>query len=341
MMKSVETTNDKVSLALPERARWARYGALAVVHVVGVCFVALTLGWLLLGSEHLQWVIAEHQRWGDWSLFVDELAVHVGVSATLWAMVALLGAAFLSNEGRSRRVVRRARGTVITETLIVMPILLVLIFGIAQLAVVNIAGMLLNYGTHQAGRTVWLWAPEVNPINGKAARRGVNADRVEEVARVQAAAALTPVAPGEFKADDPGAAAPQFEMMRGLLLATQSANPSNNSGLDAMDAARGQSEFTSATDLAFFRALDTATYPERTVRKFTFAYSAIELDVIDDSSQAGVRVTYQHKMTFPMVGRIFGGTPGTVAGAPGVYSEMVREAIFMAQVPPNAELPPR
>lgn len=340
MMRSVKTTKGEYLPARPVRGRLVSLGAQSLVHLLGTTFVALTLGWLMVGTEHLRWIMAEHQRWGDWSLLQNELLIHFGIAASLWAMIALIGKALMTRPEGAKRVIQRARGTVITETLIVMPVLLLLIFGIAQLAVVNIAGMLLNYGTHQAARTVWLWAPEVNPLNGEPARRGVNSDRVAEAARVQAAAALTPVAPGDFKAKNPGGSATQFEMMRGLLLATQLANPSNNSGLEAMDAARGTSDFTTAKDLAFFRALDTATFPERSVRKFTFAYAALELEVINDATQAGVRVTYQHKMTFPMVGRIFG-TSGNVAGSQGIYSEMVREAVFMAQVPPNAALPPR
>lgn len=322
---------------LPEG--WAHLGGAVVMHVTGLVAVAVCVAWLALGSGHVRWVISAQQAFGEPGLYARELGVHLGLSALLWTIAFTAGRGMVRSVDRGRRVVM-ARGTAITETLIVMPVLLLLILGIAQLAVNNLAGMLLNYGTHQAARTAWVWQPEVAPIDGGPGRMGVDEGRVEEMARLQLAAAMTPVAPSAF-AGQRDTGSEEFEKLRAAFLANQHRTPPfQDSGAQAMDLAGDLDVFDVADNLTFARALDGSTYTERTVRKFSSAYEAAEVDIVDQDTEVGVEVTYSHQITFPLVGPIFGasGTAGE-SQAPGYYLEMEREAFFMAQVPPNAELP--
>jgi hypothetical protein len=227
---------------------------------------------------------------------------------------------------------------VITETIIILPVFLTLLLGLSQLAVINVAAMLLNYGSNQAGRTVWLWDPEVRPLNDEAARRGVTEDLVERMARIQVAAALVPVAPAQYQAEMSNDR--EVEWMRASLLATQLSAPPNDSGRMALDLAADLNNFPSDGEVSFWQAMDAVPYPERTSRKFSFAYEALDVTVVRDGEEVGVDLTYQQKISFPWVGRIFG-TPGNVGGQPGLYNPMVRTVMYPAQVPPNAELPPR
>lgn len=312
-------------------------GELAV-HVTGVLFVAVTLAWMTIGSAHLRWMVEVNQQWGDASLFASELAIHLLVSLVAWTMLYLSGKAIWSGKAEPRRVIKKARGTVMTETIIILPLILTLIMGLSQVAVMNLASMLFNYASSQAGRTVWLWHPETYPANDEAARRGVTEEMVIDMARIQAAASLTPVAPSDFRPDESQIDSDNFFKMRASLLASQLAVPPNDSGRIALDGAQDLNNFDGATEYKFYRALDTASYPERSVRKFTFAYLALDVELVDTGEQVGVTIHYSHKVTFPLVGHLFG-SPGTVAGLPGVYINMTRDIMYFSQVPPNAQLP--
>src|SRR5690554_1150892 len=197
-------------------------------HGVATLVVALLGLMAVLGPGHLRALLElESATATPW---LGHVAGHLALSALCWALIYLAGRALLkaARPERSPRLVR-AQGAVATETLIVMPVLLLLVFGLAQLAVVNIAGMLANYAAVQAGRAVWVWHPETQPLNDQGARRGVTEAMVIDHARVQAAAALAPVAPGDHQiSGDLGS--PAFTRMCGMMMTSQVENPPNDSG---------------------------------------------------------------------------------------------------------------
>ncbi|TXD38228.1 pilus assembly protein [Lujinxingia vulgaris] len=305
-------------------------------HVAATGLVALVGLVLVVGPAHLRALLEVELAQGmtptRWLLPV---AGHLMLSAMVWALL-FFGARTLkrfSARERSPRLVR-ARGAVATETLIVMPVLLLLVFGLAQLAVVNIAGMLANYAAVQAGRAVWVWHPETQPLNDESARRGVTDAMVVDHARAQAAAALAPVAPGDHQMSG-GEGSAVLERMRTMMMASQVESPPNDSGRMVQEAG-----FDAATneDAAFWRALDGSSFPERTSRKITFAFLATEVEVITRGSEVGASLTYQHYIAFPLVGAIFG-EQSSVGGRSGSFSTITREFLLPAQVQPNAETP--
>lgn len=318
-----------------------RLGVQGVVHFTGLMGVALGVLWLSLGTAHLKWIFWAHREFGGSGEFLGEIGIHLGLSAALWTMLYLSCLAIRTRQGSSRamRVVKRARGTVITETIIIMPVLLLLLLGLSQLAVLNIAGMLMNYGASQAVRAVWVWAPELEPLNNQTARRGVTEDLVRDRARIQAALAVAPVAPADFRATG-AEASEDFMKMRGAILAGQALRPPNDAGRVSIDEAHGRYQFTGSEERTFYRAFDSTNFVDRSVRKFTFAYQALDVELILEDEEVGAVVTYQQKIMFPFITNVFG-TPGSVAGLPGHYTAIRREFIQSAQVAPNAELPTR
>ena len=314
--------------------------AQACIHLTGWLVMTVAIAWLAMGLDHIRWIVSIHQSWGTSSMFVEELAFHLVLSALLWG-IGYLVVVGMARDRRHRRGLARARGTALTETLIVMPVLLLLILGTAQLAVNNIAGMLINYGTSQAARTAWVWHPEVEPIGGGEGRMGVDDEWVEEMATLRIAAAMTPVAPAVF-ASERGITSDQFEQMRAIFLAGQLPQPRTDAGGDVLNDATRLDAFNAADELSFKNALDGGSFAQRTVRKFTSAYEATDVTVVEetlgDEPYIGVEVEYMHQITFPLVGRVFGES-ATVGQTRSRFLRMEREMTYRAQRPPNAELP--
>ena len=317
--------------------QWAGAVVSVAGHLIGIAVVALGSLWLLVGSGHLESMWAIHQHQGSWNLAWPQAPVHAMLAAVVWFVGLLLWRNGLLAARRDKARLVSARGTVITETLIVMPVLLLILLGVAQLAVNNIANMLFNYGSHQAARTAWVWHPELAPIDGGTARMEVSEEQVEDMVRLQLAAAMTPVAPSQFS-NQRDIESHSFQQMRALLLSHQQPTPVFDAGLQGVETAVDIDIFETANDLSFSRALDGSTFPQRTVRKFTSAYQAVELELLEEEMEIGVDIKYQHQITFPLMGPIFG-EPVRVDGVPGPYMRLSSEIFYPKQVAPNAELP--
>ncbi|RDV38574.1 hypothetical protein DV096_07105 [Bradymonadaceae bacterium TMQ3] len=318
------------------RPRWIEAAVASLGHVMATGLVALAALMVVVGPGHVR-ALLEVELAQGWvpERWLGPVAAHLVLSALVWALIVAAGRALrgFSAGSRSPRLVR-ARGAVATETLIVMPVLLLLVFGLAQLAVVNIAGMLANYAAIQAGRAVWVWHPETQPLNDQSARRGVSEEMVIDHARAQAAAALAPVAPGDHQMSN-GEGSAVLERMRVMMMASQIESPPNDSGRLV-----GEVGFEAATneDAAFWRALDGSSFPERTSRKITFAFLATDVELVSRGDEVGASLTYRHYIAFPLVGAIFG-EQSSVGGRSGSFSAITREFLLPAQVQPNAETP--
>ncbi|MBA2663134.1 MAG: hypothetical protein H0U74_12630 [Bradymonadaceae bacterium] len=305
-------------------------------HLVGVLAVAGIVAAPFFSTQTVQGIWQAAQFSGFSHLIGKEAVLHLGVSACFWAALVLLFHALRSSFKSPERAVRSRRGSVMTETLIVIPVALLLTFGLAQLAIVNIGGILTNLATVQAARTAWLWLPEV-----QAERRGVTRNRVVDLARIQAAAIVAPTAPSDFQlAGTEGSEF--FRNMRGVLVGTQLNSPPNDSGRQgkerALQLAVSDGDAASGKEISFNRALDFSSFSTRTARKFSFAYLATEVSLIQTGEQVGARVTYKQLCVFPIANHIFG-SGDTVGPRRGSYAAITREFTLHQQLDPNAKMP--
>jgi hypothetical protein len=302
-------------------------------HGVATLLVSALLLWVYVDSSTLSVFVEVIDNPQFRTFLAPELLLHLGLSVCLWAFVYLLGS-FLwraRNPAHTRlhtspRTSRQ--GTVMTETIIALPVLLLLIFGIAQLTVNNIAGIFTNLATIQAARSAWLWERE--PCSS------IECDASER-ARIQAAAVLTPVAPGSMFIQD-GGLPPAAARMLGVLVGAQDPQIGNDSGGRGMQTAARVSG-RNPTSGSFSRALDRQSFTVRTIHKFTFAYHATDIEVSNPSGDVvRVDLTYRHHCAFPLVGRIFG-EAGEVAGRPGYYADFTRSFEINRLPRPNRDAP--
>jgi hypothetical protein len=244
-----------------------------------------------------------------------DLRVLAALSVAGWALLVSAWRWFDGWKHRTRRARRRvvaARGTVLTETLIIFPVFLLLTFGLAQFILNCTAGLLANLAVFQAGRTAFLWHQEVD------------ADEVDARAKIAAATVMTPVSPSgiqvgcPFGIDQPyyGAKSTAFAEMVGM--------PSDSGQSLAAGKARGNR----GEDLSFITPLGTESFAERTVVKFY--QSNCLTDVTTDGTK--VELTYRHRQLMPLVGGIFGDQFSTNE----YYSELERTFEGLpSQVRPN------
>lgn len=281
------------------------------VHGAAALLISVILGWALLDQATLG-VIVESVESG---VFAANTLLHasgvLGFSALLWGLIYFS----FSRARRPRRAGLRGprallnqRASVMVETLLVMPVLLLLSFGIAQMALLNVATILSNAATFQASRTAWLWHPETE-ADRLETRGGLSRpmEWVAESAHIQAAALLAPVAPGDYLED--GYLPPRASKMRGVMLGAQQLVPRHDAGryttslADQLARTHGHAESTN-----FLASLDTRSFQERSARKFTWAYWFSEVDVSlnNATEEITVHLTYDHMATMPMVAGIFG-----------------------------------
>lgn len=283
------------------------------VHVVGWALASIGLLTLTGGFEALA-LIGDSVSIHKWS----ELATAGLLGGLVWAGVLVCWRA--ARRPKAGRVLMAARGTAITETLIVLLPFMLLTSGLAQMSINNIAGMLANKAAYEAGRTMWVWEP-IDRSNG------------QKRARLAAAASLAPVAPGnDFMVGVGGDA--EMQAMRGIMYATFSplgwvGGGSGVSKTMASVAAVGGT--SSTTGRSMISALDDDAFPRRAARKLTFAYEATKIEPIV-GGEVGAKVTYLHYQAFPWFAWITGSYKVGPATRIGYYSTIVRTYTLPAQV---------
>ena len=139
----------------------------AIVHAVGwlVCTILLVFVSFPpdVAAEVFSRIAAEQPLRTE--LTVTALK-HASLGMVVWLTSYLL---FALGSHRMRQNPRRkmklSRGTVMVETLIIFPVFLLLLFGLLQLSINNIASMLTSYAGFSGTRAVWVW-------DGTTPRRG-------------------------------------------------------------------------------------------------------------------------------------------------------------------------
>lgn len=280
-------------------AHFAAATALAVVSV------ALTLAfvpeaWTLAFEDQLAGT-TRRALWGQALL-----------GALLWpsgyASIRMIGR--LRSRGCTQRVVRvtKTRGTVMLETIIAMPVILLMIFGLCQFALNNIAAVMINYATYSAARATWVWEGESANETGL--------EDAGERARVAVATAMTPVTyaskvQGERESEI-------FSKARGILVAAQYSSPhpamgESGIGLGGQLAGGGKSKPPSLAEV-----LGVTSFQARSALQMTAAYHATVIDVEYIGKEVQTTVKFQHALAMPLVGPVFG-IKTTVAGRTGYF----------------------
>lgn len=265
--------------------------------------------------------IADEQTKG-WIL--RDVAVMLGLAAGMWGTIYFAYTRVSARLRRSKKMaVVVARGTVATETLIVLPVFLLLTFGLGQMGVNSMAGLLTTLGTFEAARTLAVWGPEVgNNRSGTTVTQAMARDR----ARIAAAAVIAPVAPMSTGNIACSKSTAFRKLIQGMVAA----------GLAPIESPQKYSTFGSA--------LDNGLFAQRGPAKFAGAYCSVNVTYSGDmrtapgdtgQGQFRTVVEYRHKMVFPLVGLAFGGT--LTAG--GWQTTVKRTYELTHHLTPNPELP--
>ena len=329
-----------------------------IVHLLGVSTIfVLSAAWVLPGETRA--ALWSAYDTGALGMIPVEALIHLGLSVAAWLML-YIGFRLLTSvpEQSTPRLVK-AQGTVIVETIIVLPVLLLLIFGLLQLIVLNTAGLLSTLASYNAARVVAVWGPEA-----EIQRNDVDESLVAEKARVAAAAAVAPVAPSDYfmnlsGCNESGDTLEHFinglEMDYGVGIGPISFGPAGHTQF------HNTAPMTGATgNLSVPRGFDTSDFETRGQRKMHFAYCAMtvqlsnaatgeqecsgdlcgEVDTPTDDNEdaSGATIAYQQHMAFPIAERVFG-SGGTVGGRLAYYSTITRSHTFNSQMEPSDQVP--
>lgn len=320
------------------------YALAALGHLAAIFGVALGTTLLVVPVEHAEGVASRLSSVPQlWEMSQLAIALHVGLSVCIWALLFIAYELVKIRVHEQKRVstIKLSRGTIVTETLIVMPIFLVLTFGMAQLVINSIGGILANVAAYEAARAAWVWQPEEDATDR---RMGLRDGTAEEKCRIAVAFAMMPVAPGDYLklstldsdyADDArllalGANVPLSGVLSDII------------GEDLADLGAiglGAGQYNSYDEHSYAVSLDSSSFLVRSVRKFTTAFLSARCAIQPDHS---VQMQYIHHVTMPLVGPIFGERRLTdgIGLVPGYYSTYRRTFGFQRQAhPPNRRLP--
>lgn len=310
------------------------------LHVLGTSLVGLLLLLPYINTTFVDAYVSALGHEGFRTFGLLDVLIHVGLSACVWAMIALTWTVVTAKREKARAV-KLTRGTVITELLIILPVWMVLSMGLMQLCITNIAGILTNLATFQAARTVWVWHGE-----STSGRSGAGYATVMSKAHVQAAMSLAPVAPGDYFHDPFFFVSNDLKAARAGMLAQQLPLLTEDQGqlgyplayaleLEDLD---GLLKFGDKKGLSLTRSLDSTSFRLRSVRKLTWAYHATTVVPITLGPASGALVVYRHQIAMPLVPQFFGEL-GMVMGRTGYYRTIVREFSYVAQRPANPDYP--
>lgn len=285
------------------------------VHLGGIVAVMALLGSSLWASDIAGLFLSTAQEEPALKAYLlKNLMIHAGISTVLWFLLAMVAQGLWRARGRGPRGIRRSRGSIYVEFLAVIPVFLLLTFGLIQLAIINIGGALSQMAGYQAARAVWIWGPEVS-VNQLYPGDNITWTDVAERARIAAALVMTPVAPGAYAMGAGGTSA-EFQALRRSMLSRFTVAPGAAANLAAGGGAGGQ-------ESSLQRSLDDSTLPIRAYQKFTFSYLSTDLagpgtGLIVEPNAMGVRLKYYQHMAMPIVSHIFG-EPRSQGGRTGYY----------------------
>ena len=311
---------------------------LAQISLHGVMVSALAaLSALLMTDASTIGLYIEALGAGRFSANPLGVLIHVGLSACAWALL-VIGALYAQQlrRGRAKRVMKLARGTAATETLIILMPFLLLTSGLAQMGLMNIAGMLSDLAAYQGARAAMIWLPEQQirrvPINASCDMNTTNS--VCNRARTAVAFTLAPSAPSNYQLTigQPNPSNEDFRRARGVMAAafgmgSSTGSSGYNSANRSLTFSRG--ERGTQENVTYSGAFDTHSFSVRAARKVSNAYQSLEeFRLINSGNNVGVAFTYKYQLVFPWFAWIFGQRDG-LGGA--YYLPIQREFTLPAQ----------
>jgi hypothetical protein len=286
-----------------ERPLWSKVLA-GGGHAMGVATLSLVALWWQMrevSPELLVWAESRGYSFGEQN--AAELALHVALCALAW-----FTGAFLVHHGRKSRGVKRVRlsrarrGTVIVETLIALPVMLVLICGLIQMTLLNIAAIMTDVAAIQAGRAVYVWQGETQVPRSRSTGYTIpNQAGVEEKARIVSAGVLASIAPGT-NSSGCGSSSQFVEYFRGAT------STSSLTGLIAGGAGANigyLGERAGRNNRALSSAFDDISFDMRGARKLATAYCHSSVSYEITGGNIRTTLTYDHKLTVPITGFAF------------------------------------
>lgn len=231
----------------------------------------------------------------------SDVGLLLGVGACIWALMFITYKLIDQRRQQSKlRTLKLSRGTIMTETVIILPVYFMLSFGLAQLSLNFIAGTLANVAGYMASRSYWVWEGEAN--KNRSGTQVSSQDALER-AKISGALVMAAVAPGDFVGLNLG----------GLNGSAQKARAMTSPlGMDASQL--GQLISAASNGLAlgegsFYKSFDPSSGLVRGALKFTHAYNASSVELIN-GGQGGIRFNYEMIQSMPAVGRFFGSFKG-------------------------------
>jgi hypothetical protein len=308
--------------------------AKAWLHVTATLVIAVVIA-LIAADYHIFELFFFSSVHGGFDPNWGSLALHVGLSGVLWAsLVFIFGRA--KNKKQQVHKLKKVAGVVAVETLIALVPLLILISGVAQLAMVNVASIISDLAVYQAARTAWIWEPEAD-----LGRNDVDCDDVKFRARTAAAMALAPTAASDFTIgrNFESGSEPPFRRIRTGVAASFNTYPVDGetywsiTGNNWSFFAQPDRQMT-AENLGVWRAFDSSSFDIRAGRKVTQAWMSLEEFDVDGcdggGDEVGVSFTYEYPVVFPWFNYIWGGEK-TVATRRGNFVPISREMTLPKQ----------
>ena len=279
------------------QARALMWSVAAVGHLMASTLTTAAIVCLVVPPKQAYYVLMLNLKIPDlralgWS---DGLMLWA-LGACVWALMVITYRLFDLRRRQSKtRTFKLSRGTIATETVIILPAYFMLTFGLSQLALNFIAGSLANVAGYMASRSYWVWEGEIgkNRVNSSITQQ----DALER-ARISGALVMAAVAPGDFTGLNAGSMNGTAQKARAMTAP---------GGLDSGQLAQ---IFNAATggfslgDSSFVRSFDETMGLVRGALKFSHAYEATTVSA--SSNGTGVKFTYQMIQTMPVVGRVFG-----------------------------------
>lgn len=277
------------------------------------------VGVVVLADFRTVGMLIEALQSGQFNLSPYHVLLHMGLAACTWAF-GVIGYLYIKQlrQQPQARVVKLSRGTALTETLIILVPFLLLTSGLAQMSMMNIAGMLSDLGAYQGARAAVVWLPEqqIRRVNMTSSCDLTAANSVCNRVRAAVAFAVAPSAPSNFYlGSNPNPGNEDFKRARGAMAAAfgmgSSTGSSGYNSANRSTGALGGGQKGTLTNVSFSEALDTHSFSKRAARKVTNAFVSLEeLRVLSSGNNVGVSFTYKYQLVFPWFAWIFGQQDG-------------------------------